>query len=348
MEKSKGTLLLVGNHFRSVKTNRNVWHELPSHLIDIGWSVIRTSKHTSRLLRLFDMLITILFERKHYQIAEVDVFSGPSFLWAELSAFLITKLNKPLILTLHGGNLPEFAKRNPNRVKRVLALANVVVAPSAYLQKQLHRYRVDIQVIPNPVNISDYTFRLRTNPVPNLVWVRAFHEIYNPSLAPKMLHVLLKNWPKSHLTMVGPDKGDGSLQRMLALAVSLGVRDHITITGGVPSDEIPKFLQWGDLFINTTNFDNTPVSMIEAMASGLCIVSTNVGGISYLVEDGKEALLVPPNNQSAMAKSVERLLYDHCLSESLSLNARFKAENFDWSEIIIQWNNLLLELIEHE
>jgi glycosyltransferase involved in cell wall biosynthesis len=348
MEKTKGTILLIGNHFRSGKTNRNVWHELPSHLIDTGWTVICTSKHTSRLLRLFDMLLTILIKRKNYQIAEVDVFSGPSFLWAELSALLIRVLNKPLILTLHGGNLPELAKRNPNRVKRVLASANTVVAPSAYLQKQLCQYREDIHVLPNPVNISDYTFRLRTSPAPNLVWVRAFHEIYNPSLAPKMLHELLKNWPKAHLTMVGPDKGDGSLKRMLELAVSLGVRDHITITGGVPSDEIPKFLQEGDIFINTTHIDNTPVSMIEAMACGLCIISTNVGGISYLVEDEKEALLVPPDNPSAMAKTIERLLSNNRISESISLNARLKAENFNWPKIANQWNTLLIELIEHE
>ncbi|MBW6475438.1 MAG: glycosyltransferase family 4 protein, partial [Anaerolineaceae bacterium] len=168
------------------------------------------------------------------------------------------------------------------------------------------------------------------------------------SLAPKMLHVLLKNWPKSHLTMVGPDKGDGSLQRMLALAVSLGVRDHITITGGVPGDEIPNFLQWGDIFINTTNFDNTPVSMIEAMASGLCIVSTNVGGIPYLIEHANDGLLVPPDDPQAFAGAILNIITDQSLAKRLSSNAWEKAKCFDWSIIIPLWDRLFDEMIEQQ
>jgi glycosyltransferase involved in cell wall biosynthesis len=84
--------------------------------------------------------------------------------------------------------------------------------------------------------------------------------------------------------MIGPDKGDGSLERMQQLASSLDVSNDITIIGGIPREEVPIWLSKGDIFVNTSNFDNTPVSVLEAMACGLCIVTTNVGGIPYLLE----------------------------------------------------------------
>ncbi|HMV50604.1 MAG TPA: glycosyltransferase family 4 protein, partial [Blastocatellia bacterium] len=81
--------------------------------------------------------------------------------------------------------------------------------------------------------------------------------------------------------------------------------------------------------------------VIEAMAGGLCIVSTNAGGLPYLLEDGEDALLVPPNDPGAMAAAVRRLLTEAGLAERLSRNARRKAESFDWSAVLPQWRTLL-------
>jgi Glycosyltransferase len=93
--------------------------------------------------------------------------------------------------------------------------------------------------------------------------------------------------------------------------------------------------------LNTSRVDNTPVSVLEAMACGLCVVSTNVGGISYLLEDGHDALLVPSNDPSAMAAAVHRILVEPSLAKHLSYNARKKSEQFDWSNILPQWEALL-------
>jgi glycosyltransferase involved in cell wall biosynthesis len=97
----------------------------------------------------------------------------------------------------------------------------------------------------------------------------------------------------------------------------------------------------GDIFLNTTNVDNTPISVIEAMACGLCVVSTNVGGLPYLLENEEDALLVAPGDPEAMATAVRRLLTDAELAERLSRNARRKAEQFDWSVILPRWQALL-------
>jgi glycosyltransferase involved in cell wall biosynthesis len=103
----------------------------------------------------------------------------------------------------------------------------------------------------------------------------------------------------------------------------------------------------GDIFLNTTNVDNTPVSVLEALACGLCVVSTDVGGIPYLLEHEEDALLVPPDDAEAMAAAVRRVLTEPGLAERLSRNARKKAEGFDWSVVLPQWERLLLEVLGH-
>ena len=95
--------------------------------------------------------------------------------------------------------------------------------------------------------------------------------------------------------MIGPDKGDGSLEKSLDLAKRLGVEGHLTLIPGVPHEEVANYLQKNDIFINSTNYDTAPRSVIEAMASGLCVISTNVGGIPWLITNEVDGMLVPAN-----------------------------------------------------
>lgn len=341
----KPNLLFIGNFLSSKGKNRCVGEELAENLRSLGYQVIMASEKISKPLRLINMIVTIIRHYNDYDIAYVEVFSGSAFIWAEITTRLIKILDTPIILNLHGGNLPAFSEKFPNRVLWVLSSASHVVSPSPYLQKKLKRFRDDIQVLPNPIHIEDFAYHRRRIVNPKLIWVRAFHEIYNPSLALKVLSRLVENFPDVQLTMVGPDKGDGSLERMKGIAKDLGVIDHIHLTGGVHKEEVPEYLSRGDIFINTTNFDNTPVSVIEAMACGLPIVTTNVGGIPWLVEDGVDGLLVPPDDPDAMAAAIECILKDLSLASKLSHNARQKAESFDWSIVLPQWENVFSELL---
>jgi glycosyltransferase involved in cell wall biosynthesis len=206
-------------------------------------------------------------------------------------------------------------------------------------------YRDDILLISNPLEIKNYPFRLRIAFSPHLVWLRAFHNIYHPQMAPLVIANLCVSFPEITLTMVGPDKGDGALQKTQTVIEKLGLQKNIEIIRGIPKGEVPEYLERADIFINTTNVDNTPVSVLEAMICGLCVVSTNVGGIPYLLDDGRDALLVPPNNPKAMADAVLRILTEPGLAVRLSQNARKKAEQFDWSVILPQWEALFSEVI---
>jgi glycosyltransferase involved in cell wall biosynthesis len=332
--------LIVGNFLSKTSGSRGVCEDGAEFAGRAGWRVLTTSDRPGRLARLLDMLYTVWNKRNQYRVAVVDTFSGPAFFWAEAVCDLLRRLGKPYILVLHGGNLPEFSNRHPKRVGRLLRSAAAVTAPSRYMQERMKPIRPDIMLVQNPIDLKEYTFRLRSAPRPALVWLRAFHELYNPSMGIQATAQILPEYPDLRLLMGGGDKGDGSLEKTKQLAEMLGISNSVEFSGIIPKERVPDWLQQGDIFLNTTNVDNTPVSVIEAMACGLCIVSTNVGGIPYLLKDGEDALLVSPENPEAMAKAVTRILSEPDLAEHLSRNARNVAENYDWPNFLKSWEYL--------
>lgn len=342
--RNRPAVLLVGNFLSASKGTRSLCEDFALGLKAEGWSVITTSSRPGRVARLLDFLLTIWRCRNRYSLAQVDVYSGPAFVWAELVCWALRRVHKPYILTLRGGNLPVFARSSHKRVRSLFQSAKAVTVPSMYLFDQMQEYRKDIIVLPNQLYLSQYSFSVRERPAPKLIWLRSFHDIYNPSLAVRVVSLLAKNFPDVQLSMIGPDKGDGSLESTRDLARKLGIMDKITFPGPVPKKTTGYWLNQGDIFLNTTRVDNMPVTVLEAMACGLCVVSTNVGGIPYLLENEGDSLLVPNGNDVAMAKAVQRLITEDGLSKRLSENARRKAEQFSWSNILLKWEKLLMEV----
>jgi glycosyltransferase involved in cell wall biosynthesis len=341
------SLLLIGNFLSATLGTRGMCEDLAWRLSQAGCKVITTSHRPGRLARLMDMVATVWRRRQEYEVAYVEVYSGKAFFWGEAVCLALRLAGKPYVLNLHGGALPFFARRWPGRVGKLLKSAFAVVTPSPYLLEKMKPYREDLRIIPNGLNLQSYPTKIRSRPQPRLVWLRAFHSIYNPTLAPRVLSLLTNEFPDISLVMVGPDK-DGSLSRTQELASQLGLADLVSFPGKIPKEVVPLWLQKGDIFLNTTNVDNTPVSVIEAMACGLCIVSTDVGGIPYLLEPEHDALLVPPDDAAAMAKAVHRILTESGLAENLSHHARQKAEGFDWPVILPQWEELFAEVGERQ
>jgi glycosyltransferase involved in cell wall biosynthesis len=336
-----GTALIVGNFLSSHGRNRTVCEDLADRLQSAGWDVLTTSRKTGRVPRLLDMLSACWRWRACYQVAQIDLYSGLAFFWAFALGFLLRRLHKPFVLTLHGGNLPAFSKKWPRSVRWLLQSAAAVTAPSGYLAETLRPFREDIEILPNAVDISAYPFRLRRKAKPEIVWLRAFHHIYQPTLAVVVLAELLGEFPDAHLIMAGPDKRDGSLQATQSLAISLGVSDRIEYTGGIAKAEVPACINRGDVFLNTSTVDNHPVTLIEAMACGACVVTTGPGGIPYLVRDQENGVLVAKNEGAALAEGIAGILRNPKLAESLSQAARRSVEAFDWTRILPRWSSLL-------
>src|SRR5262245_45721845 len=339
----KASILLVGV-FLSARfpRSRSVCEDLADRLAFAGWSVIRTSEYANRVGRALDMIRVAWSLRRRYQVAQVDVFSGRAFLWAEAVCAVLRLVGKPYILTLHSGNLPVFAGSWKGRVRRLLRSSAVVTTPSRYLQVQMTPYRNDLFVLPNALEIKNYAFHPRIKPRPRLMWIRqfSFQETYNPFLAVRTVQLLANELPEITMTMVGTDQGEGAFLKFQQWVDKLGLTDRVIFPGGVSKLEVPYWMSKGDIYLNTTNVDNTPVTVIEAMACGLCVISTNVDGMPYLLEHEHDALLVPPDDPIAMAQAIRRLLTEEGLAERLSRNARRKAEQFDWSIIFPKWEAL--------
>jgi glycosyltransferase involved in cell wall biosynthesis len=295
------------------------------------------------LARLFDMLTTAWRQRRRFDVAQVDVYSGPAFYWCEAVCWLLRRVKKPYVLTLHGGNLPEFAARYPRRVGRVLHSADYVTVPSRYLHQKMTGFRQDLHVVPNPLDLGAYSFRHRNTVAPQLIWLRSFHTMYNPMLAVRVVAELYRDVPDISLAMVGRDRGDGSLQKTARLANGLGVGNRVDFVGAVAKSEVPEWLDRADVFLNTSDIDNAPVSVLEAMACGLCVVTTNVGGLPCLVDHERTGLLVEANDAKAMAAEVHRLVTTAGLSGGISARAHERVADADWSQVILRWEQILAE-----
>ena len=309
-------------------------------LEDDGYKMYYASDKKNLLLRLADMLGSVLRLRNKVNYVFIDTYSNKS-LWGTILVTMLCRLiNLRYINILHGGGLPKELDAKPILTKRIFSGAYKLVAPSGYLKYEFEKRGYNVTLIPNNININDYHFKQRDEIKPHLLFVRSFHEVYNPEMAIKVLSELKKTEPNATLCMVGPDK-DGSMERCKLLAEKLGVLNDVLFTGKLTKKEWHKLSEKYDVFINTTNVDNTPVSVIEAMALGLPVVSTNVGGIPYLLEDGKDALLVKRNDVKDMVNKIELLCSDIELSETLSYNAREKAVSFDWDVVKKKWIEIM-------
>ncbi len=334
-------VLIIGNFLSSSGGSRGVCEELAERLAAGDWRVLTASRKRPKLFRLADMVLSAVKHRHAYGVAQVDVFSGPAFFFAEAVGCTLRRLNKPYVLTLHGGNLPEFARRWSRRVRQLLASAAVVTAPSGYLKQMMEPYCDHIRILPNALDVSAYPHRERGPARPRMVWLRSFHEIYNPVMAIKVVAHLAQKYPDVELKMVGPDKGDGSLEKTRAAAARNDLTSKVKFAGHVAKSEVPDVISDGDIFLNTTNIDNTPVSVIEAMACGLCVVSTRVGGTPYLIDHEQDGLLVECGDTEAMAGSVGRFLDDKALARRCSEGGRRKVEAWDWAIVQAEWEELL-------
>lgn len=332
-------VLILGTFLSGIGT-RAVSEDLGERLAACGWSITMRSRARTRPARLLDTVAGALRRRGDYSVGLVDVFSGRAFFLAEAACWTLRRAKKPYVLALHGGALPAFARRWPRRVRRLVESAAVVTAPSNYLAVELRPFAPAIHVVPNPISLARYPFRVRTSPKPRLIWLRAFHRNYDPALACHVLARLRRDFPEARLVMIGPDKGDGSLESVRRAIETLRLGDCVELPGPVPKSDVPRWLSGGDVFLNTASTDNAPVSVIEAQACGLGVVSTDVGGLPHVLADGQDALLVPRRDPDALAAAVGRILTEPGLAKRLSGGARMTAAGHDWEVVLPEWRRV--------
>ncbi|MBZ9631998.1 glycosyltransferase family 4 protein [Salegentibacter sp. LM13S] len=333
-------LLYIGNELEDRGGAPTSVDKLSPLFRNEGFEVKTSSSHKNQVLRLSEMLTSIIKNKSWADYVLIDTYSTRNFWYAVLTAQLCRNLQLDYILLLHGGDLPLRLKKNPQLSASLFKNAKLNIAPSRYLFEVFQQAGyTNLKYIPNSIFLKDYPFKSRKVLKPKLLWVRAFAEIYNPMLTLKVLEEFLKEYPEAELCMVGPVKDD-SFQQCVDYAEKNNL--PVKFTGKLTKPEWILLSKEYDMFLNTTNIDNTPVSLIEAMALGLPIVSTNVGGIPYLLQHKNTGFLVPPDDEVEMLGAIKKMLQNPVLAENRSQNARVQAEKFDWEIVKQDWKDVLL------
>ena len=333
-------LLYIGNKLHKHGFNKTSIETFGVFLEEEGFSITYSSDKKNQLLRLLDMVWTTFLKARKVDYILIDTYSTSSFWYAFFCSQVARIMKTKYIPILHGGALPNRLQKNPFLCKMIFKNAFVNVAPSNYLvEKFKEKGFENVIFIPNSIPLEDYAFKQRTQVEPKLLWVRAFAELYNPKMAVQVLKLLKEKYPNASLTMVGPDK-DGSLITTKVFAESLQLK--VNFTGKRSKTYWTNLAADHDIFINTTHFDNTPISVLEAMALGLPVVSTNVGGIPYMLSDYKNALLTNDNKPDEMVRAIERLLMDASLTQDLTLKAKLLVDAMDWQLVKERWRSLLV------
>lgn len=304
------------------------------------YDMIYASSFKNPVLRLLHMMLALIWNARRIDAVIIDTYSLMAFHYAWLCGGIAKILGIAYIPVLRGGDLPIRLERSPKLCQRFFGNAYANVVPSAYLLQHFRGRFQRLVFLPNNIPLRNYPYQLRERLRPLLLYVRAFQKVYNPTMAIEVLAKLSETHPDARLCMVGPDK-DQSQAEVEALAKRYGLEDRLEITGRLEKPIwIAKSTQF-DIFINTTNVDNHPVSVTEAMALGLPVVSTNAGGLPNLIEHGKHGLLVDCGDVSAMVEAIESLLADPEKAQTIAKNARDKVAQFDWDVLKLQWYQLL-------
>jgi glycosyltransferase involved in cell wall biosynthesis len=336
MKKMK--ILYLGNKLSIHGINKTTVETLGENLSQSGFTVVSYSSKKNSLLRIFEMLFGMLKHRDSNYVL-IDTYSTSAFWFAFFSSQLARILHLKYIPILHGGNLPNRLQSNPFMCNLIFKHSYVNVSPSDYLKFHFEKFGItSVICIPNFIHLSDYSFYQRQSFAPNLIWVRAFAEIYNPKMAVDVLNLLQKKYPSATLTMVGPDK-DGSLEITKEYAKHFNLKVHFT--GKLSKSEWTDLAKNHDIFINTTHFDNTPVSVIEAMALGLPVVSTNVGGLPFLISHQENGYLVHDANALEMAQHIENIIQFPTQTIEIVHSAKHMISKMDWKVVEGQWLTLL-------
>jgi glycosyltransferase involved in cell wall biosynthesis len=279
---------------------------------------------------------------KNVDIVHIFSASYTSFLIAPLPAWGVARLRKKkTLINYRSGEARDHLQRS-RIARRVLGATNLLVVPSGYLVDVFHEFGLKAQAIPNIVDVSQFSFRMRRSLRPHLVCTRGFHPYYCVDVVVRAFAEVQKAYPGAQLDLVG----GGPLETEIRTLVRHLHLQGVKFTGVASRGEIGRYYDQADIFINASRLDNMPVSVLEAFASGMPVVTTEPEGMSYIVEHGRTGMLSPIGDASTLARNVIRVLRDPDLAECLVVNAQREMERYCWPVVREQWLEVYREMAE--
>jgi L-malate glycosyltransferase len=266
----------------------------------------------------------------------IHVFSASywSFLLAPVPALAAgRRWGKRVVLHYHSGEAEDHLGRWGPLVHPGLRLADEIVVPSEYLRRVFARHGYATRVIPNVVDTSSFSFRPRRAPRPRLLSTRNFEPYYRVENTLEAFALLKRRHPAATLTLAGYGSLEGRLRER---ASALGA-DGVEFRGRVHPRDMPRLCDEADIFLNSSVVDNQPVSILEAFAAGLPVVSTGTGDIGHMLRDGETGVLVPADDPPAMAAAAAELVEHPHQAQQMAYRARREAERYSWSAVRSAW-----------
>jgi len=312
-------------------------------LLPKAFRVLQRIKFVRTLTTTIFYWVLLCWRLPTCDVAHVFSASYYSYLLSAAPAILLSRLFcKKCVLNYRSGEAPDHLKRWPLTTIPIMKLADAIVTPSGFLVHVFESFGLLARAIPNSTNASVFSYRIREPLKPIFLTTRGLEPLYNIGCALRAFARVQAKYPEAKLTIVG----DGSCRNDLEkLAESLRL-NNVEFLGFVPFEQISALYASSDIYLNSPNIDNAPNSLIEAMAAGLLIVTTNAGGIPYIVTDETTCLMVPCDDPIAMANAALRLLEDPELSRNITMRARAAVEQFSWSSVRTQWLQLYAELTQ--
>lgn len=277
-----------------------------------------------------------------WQVAgRVDLYhvmanSGWSWhLFAAPAIWIARMRGKPVIVNYRGGEADSFFDKALFCVRPSLKRATDIIVPSGFLEAVFAKRGFATRIVPNIIDLSRFTpggadATRAAASSPRILVARNLEPIYDNATALRAFAIVRKALPAARLTVAG----SGPQRQMLEqLAAELAIADAVTFTGRVDNSGMAALYQGADVMLNPSLADNMPISVLEALASGVPVVSTDVGGVPYLVTHDETALLVPPQNPEAMAAAMLALLGDPSKASRLRAAGIESVKKYTWQNV---------------
>jgi glycosyltransferase involved in cell wall biosynthesis len=295
-------------------------------------SFIANAKGFRTIIRLFSFLYHLHKVLPHVEVVYFLTGFFNFFFWVTYPALILIKIHgKRVILSARGGEAGRFFRRYGILVRPILKSVDTISVPSGFLQDVFKEVlNIEPIVIPNISDLQQFSFRERFPVQPKLLATRNLEEIYNVDCIIKAFKEVHDHFPQSLLGIVGEGSQRKALEKMIGV---LELTDCVKFYGRVEHAEIQNVYDQYDIYINASNVDNFPGSILEAFASGLPVISTRVGGIPYMVQEGVTGLLVQMNDHIALAGKVVQLVREPDMALRLAQNARDECEKYSWEHV---------------
>ncbi|HEX3558980.1 MAG TPA: glycosyltransferase family 4 protein [Pyrinomonadaceae bacterium] len=275
-----------------------------------------------------------------YDVLHVFSPSYFSFLLAPTPAVLVARLyGKKVVLNYHSGEAEDHLAHWRTAIA-VLRLADAIVTPSNYLVDVFARFQLSARAVPYSIETDRFRFRERTPLRPLFLSNRNHEPLYNVGCILRAFARIQRSLPEARLVIVGDGSQHAELER---LARELVLR-HAEFAGRVEPEEMHAFYDAADVFLNASNIDNMPISILEAFAAGTPVVTTNAGGIPYIVADGENGLMVECGDCEALARSALRLFEEPGLASKLAGRAHEQSRRYAWAAVRDGWLKVYREV----